>query len=99
MPVIKSRPVVLVTVETPFVPIAILGTIAVVMFVTALVVAIRVAMFGTAFVVTAMEAALVAALEAALVTAFEMAGSGKMPTPTIITASRFRLHSQSYYKY
>ena len=99
MAVVESRPVVLVPVETPFVPIAILGTIAVEAFVTALVLAIRVAMFGTAFVVGAMEVALVAAMEAALVTAFEMAGSGKMPTPTIITASRFRLHSQSYYKY
>ena len=91
MPVIESRSVMLVTVETRFVPIAMLGTIAVVMFVTVFVVARTVVIFVTVFVVAAMEVALVAA--------FEMAGSGKMPTPTIITASRFRLHSQSYYKY
>ena len=78
----KSRPVVLLSVKTSLVPVAMLDTMARI--------AITVAMFGTAFVVTVREAA--------LVTALEMSGYGKMPTPTIITASCFRLHSQSYYK-
>ena len=89
--VIESGPVVLVTVETQLVPIAILGAIAVIMLVTALVVAVPVAIFWTTFVMAAMEVA--------LVTAFEMVRSGEVPWPTIITAPCFRLHSQSDHKH
>ena len=75
--------VVLISVMMATVPIAMLDAMAIV--------AVPVAMFGTAFVVAAMEVA--------LVTAFEMARSGEVPTPTIITAPCFRLRSQSDHKY
>ena len=79
----KARPVVLVSVETPLVPVAMLDAI--------LIVAVPVTMFGTAIVVATMKVALVAA--------FEMARSGEVPTPTIITPPCFRLRSQSDQEY